>query len=321
MTTMGRRSTELQLADSGDKFSRREVNCGPVAGYSQRLYNGSTLSSGTYQAAMMKVEQEGSMHTPLDRIREKVRLGHGTRAPTGQPGPGQSQQRFERKPRKAPWVFAGILTLAIIAASILVINQNQAPQSRPKGSVTATPNTQVPSPSAGQVFADPLTSEHHDPNWPVGDSSCQIETDGLHMTGDAGTCKGPDISLPGKTDVSVKATWISGDPPEKLGINLSTEAIDGYIFSVLRSGEWQTYGPNAADQSEPKFSSAINRGIGESNTLTVEARGSRLTFLVNGQRITSVDTGLSDFSVGLFAYNGGYGGDNEVSFTDLSVNT
>ncbi|MGY5014676.1 hypothetical protein ACWCY6_42540 [Streptomyces sp. 900105755] len=201
--------------------------------------------------------------------------------------------------------------MIIVVVVLIVSNGSSGPKT-----ATSNPSAQLPTSKAGQIFADPLTSAQHDPNWPVNDYGCEVKDDGLHMSGDDGTCYGPSISVSGNEDVSVKAKWVSGDPSEELGINLSAESINGYIFSILRSGEWQTYGPGAVDRSEPRFSSVINREIGSSNDLTVEVRGSRLIFLVNDQRITSIETGLSQFSVGLFAYNGG-----EVSFTDLSVNS
>ncbi|GHE11477.1 hypothetical protein GCM10010339_71500 [Streptomyces alanosinicus] len=122
--------------------------------------------------------------------------------------------------------------------------------------------------------------------------------------------------------MSVKAKWISGDPPEELGLYFSTQSSDGvkeYGFVIFRTGEWKIDDPNSPDMSEPRFNSAIRRDIGSVNDITVQVRGSRLTFLANGQYVTSTITVSTDFSVILFAYNGGYGGQNEVLFRDLSV--
>jgi hypothetical protein len=171
------------------------------------------------------------------------------------------------------------------------------------------------------LFFDPLTAAKHDSGWE--DSELDFESDGLHLKGDYGTVS-LNAAFP-DSDISVTQAWLGGDSPASVGITIDGLQVNGgnsrYVCWITEGGGWGIDGPDpSALTPAPQQNAAIISGIGSVNQLEVRVSAGTLTFLVNGQELGSKDwTSNPGITPGLFVFNGGYGGDNEVIFTNFTV--
>jgi len=183
----------------------------------------------------------------------------------------------------------------------------------------ATPPTTVPPPispspshTAPVELTDGLTVATHpnDAEFREGfDWNCYFDVNGFNMQGDAGGCYSVgDFS---DADVSVTVRWVSGSPSARYGLLLRSD----YTFWVTGDGSWSVSGATTLQQ--PTKSPAIGMGV---NRLRVRMSGSRFEFYINGTKLGEInDSSTSHGALQLQAYNGGYGGNNHVIFSDLII--
>jgi hypothetical protein len=186
----------------------------------------------------------------------------------------------------------------------------------------ATPPTTVPPPTspspshtAPVELTDGLTVATHpnDGEFRKGfNSLCYFDVNGFNMQGDAGGCYSVgDFS---DADISVTVRWVSGSPSAEYGLGLRSD----YAFWVTGDGSWwvsRDFG--ATTLRQPTKSPAIGMVV---NRLRVHMSGSRVEFYINGAKLGEInDSSTSHGALQLLAYNGAYGGNNHVIFSDLIV--
>jgi hypothetical protein len=186
-----------------------------------------------------------------------------------------------------------------------------APPSPPQ----ATPN--VPQGASSEVsFIDGLTSASHSNTQ---GSSQTFDPNGLNIVGDSGIYPVDSRSF-ADGDISVTARWVSGDPPAYYGLVFRSD----YQFYLNGAGQWWVYWAGGNVVVPKTYNPAVKVGA---NRIRVVFKGDRFSFYMNDTLLGAVDEaqtpigqdGLKTDSgtIGLIAYNGGYGGNNHVLFTDF----
>jgi hypothetical protein len=121
--------------------------------------------------------------------------------------------------------------------------------------------------------------------------------------------------------VVVQARQLRGENNFGFGIAFRGSASTGelYYFAISSNGEWAfqesfTSGPST-NITPWTSTSAINQGLGASNTLAVRYKGTSFTFYINNVQVgTAQDNALSTGLVGVWASGG-----QEVVFNNFSV--
>jgi hypothetical protein len=164
------------------------------------------------------------------------------------------------------------------------------------------------------LYSSSLTGNVSD--WPSG-NGCSPEADGYHIT--ASIACYPDAADADDAKLSVTVKQLSGDQQSFYGIVFRrTSTGNNYLFGIDGSGHWSfdkfaSSNPTPIVDATPN--SAIKPGIGLTNKLEVDAKGTHFDFFVNGTKVGQSDD--ATYSSGRF---GLLGDDNvEVVYTDFKA--
>jgi hypothetical protein len=186
----------------------------------------------------------------------------------------------------------------------------------------ATPPTTVPPPissspshTAPVELTDGLTVATHprDAEFREGfNSTCYFDVNGFNMQGDAGRCYSVGDFF--DADISVTVRWVSGSPSARYGLSLRSDN----SFWVTGDGSWSVSRDfGATTLRQPTKSPAIGMGV---NRLRVRMSGSRFEFYIDSTKLGEIsDSSTGHGALQLLAYNGGYGGNSHVIFSDLII--
>ncbi|HEU0026861.1 MAG TPA: hypothetical protein VFQ25_07065 [Ktedonobacterales bacterium] len=219
--------------------------------------------------------------------------------PPASPSPASAPARPARRP---PRLFrsplriasAASVSAALVFLLIAIIVSQAARSGSPPTALAATPAptaTFLPTPSSPGSYFSPLTDGM--PDWLLLSDQCQPRPDGLHIVNSSSGCQAPHEADAGDGDLSVAARQISGSPTAPYGLQFRIGLFGGkfYGFYITSNGEWSVIKriyKSSAFVSAWSATPAIHTGLDAANTLEVRFKGSRLTFLINGQQVGSV---------------------------------
>ncbi len=213
------------------------------------------------------------------------------------------------------------------ATAQAVANTHATATAQAVGTATALQNLYNQSTSGSPDLTDPMTSPDAN-RWEVGTSStgsgCQFTSGAYHAIiiekGFFQPCfaEGTDFS---NFAYQIQMTIIKGDAGGIL-FRANNSSFKLYQFSVGQDGSYDLYSYQDRQHSKTLISNstspAINKGAGQTNLLTVIARGDHLYLYVNKHYVTSVsDNTTSSGQIGVFAQN--YTNPADVAFSNAQV--
>jgi hypothetical protein len=237
-------------------------------------------------------------------------------------------------PGSKTWLVVAVAAVGLLAVGIIVllavIGRNTSDSSNKNGPVVTGPNSPPSS-----VLKDDFSAE----NWPTGEQGFgNFYQDGqYHMQGRPNLYlymfplnkAGNSLLNYSSKDATVKVTARNVDgrpPPQGYGLIIhgklsARRNLDGYVFVIYTGDEPKfsvfRYSDGVGTVIIPWEDSPVIRAGTNPNQLEVRARGSQLSFYVNGQFLKSV-TDTADMTEG---YVGLYTSDtSEVAFDDMEIN-
>ena len=235
-------------------------------------------------------------------------------APPGYPQPTPPAAPSPQAPRKKPRTR---LIVAIVAVMVVVLagcgwGIVATVQALHLPTVSAIPHV-----TPNEVYSNDFSSNAA--GW-ADDSHCFLKDDGFHVTSDY-ICYAP---IGNYSDIDVKAQVKQLSGPTNTPISIEFRLLNSgtnhtsYVFAVTSDGRWEFAKCGGGACARPvnfRGSSAINKGIGATNTLEVYAKGSHMDFFINGKVVGSLDDSTySTGMVGLFCGDG-----MECVFTNLFI--
>ncbi|HET8906269.1 MAG TPA: hypothetical protein VFN11_04825 [Ktedonobacterales bacterium] len=151
--------------------------------------------------------------------------------------------------------------------------------------------------------------------WP---GYCPIKPDGMHVDTET-FCAAPYPAYADGT-ISVQAKQIKGSTLQGYAViyRLDESTVSWYAFLIDGNGKWRAFKVTNGQATffEPfTANAAIHKGIGATNTLSVQVKGSHFDYFVNGTKVGQAnDSSLTTGEGGVF---GGIG--IEVVYTNFSI--
>jgi hypothetical protein len=237
-----------------------------------------------------------------------------------QPAYGQPQQSLYGQPRQpqkksragcvVSSVLALVLVVVLLAAGFLYLRNQSGGLTI--GGATIGGNT---SSGPGVIYQDALNGSTKD-KW-ANDSNCFFGSGGYHINA-AFICYAP-ADTTGDAVTTVTVSQISGPITYPYGLVIRRVSKGNYYeFLIDANGKWlfdKVVNGTSTDIVKFTADKAIKTGLNQSNTISVQAKGSHFVFSVNGTQVGTADD--STFPSG---ETGLSGNDNiEVVYTNLVI--
>lgn len=233
---------------------------------------------------------------------------------TPQPWAGQAQPQPKKK--SGAGLVVGCLVALVVVVVVAVAGgflylRNQ-PGGLTLGGATIGGNA---SSGPGVIYQDALNGSTKD-QW-ANDSNCFFGSGGYHINA-AFICYAPADKV-GDAVTTVSVSQISGPITYPYGLVIRRVSKGNYYeFLIDANGKWlfdKVVNGTTTDIVKFKPDKAIKTGLNQSNTLSVQAKGSHFVFSVNGTQVGTADD--STFTSG---ETGLCGSDSiEVVYSNLSI--
>lgn len=230
------------------------------------------------------------------------------------PQPWAGQPRQPQKKSRAGCVVSSVLALVLVvvllAAGFLYLRNQSGGLTI--GGATIGGNT---SSGPGVIYQDALNGSTKD-KW-ANDSNCFFGSGGYHINA-AFICYAP-ADTTGDAVTTVTVSQISGPITYPYGLVIRRVSKGNYYeFLIDANGKWlfdKVVNGTSTDIVKFTADKAIKTGLNQSNTISVQAKGSHFVFSVNGTQVGTADD--STFPSG---ETGLSGNDNiEVVYTNLVI--
>ena len=236
-------------------------------------------------------------------------------APSGYPQPTPPAVTSPRSPRKKPRTK---LIVSIVAVVVVVLSAcGWGVVATVQALHLPTTVSAIPHETPNEVYSNDFSSSPA--SW-AESPRCFWKSDGYHVSDRI--CYAP---IGNYSDIDIKVTVKQIYGPTNHSMGIAFRLLDNgtsnrfYDFAITSDGHWAfgkcDYVGRCASPLNLRSSSAIDKGIGASNTLEVYAKGAHMDLLINGMAVGSVED--SSYSTGLIGLQCNDG--MECVFTTLVI--